>query len=292
MMYAVVLLVFCSWLALLCPSLQAYENLALHKQAWQSSSLRSYTGADRAVDGQYTDLREWTGQCAVSDGEQTTEWRVDLGGVKNIHHVFVQYATENDVWENLALHKQAWQSSSLRSYTGADRAVDGQYIDLREWTGQCAVSDGEQTTEWRVDLGGVKNIHHVFVQYATENDVWGCNIYTYGSDCIHCGNCSGGVQCNHVTGTCPNGCDAGIYGDKCDLECGNNTYGVECKEKCECSNNTYGVECKEMCALTEIHEKLRLTNTSVDFKNYIRQSHIQLDPCTSISPFHSCMDDG
>ena len=47
--------------------------------------------------------------------------------------------------------------------------------------------------------------------------VTGCNAYTYGSDCIHCGNCSGGVQCNHVTGTCPNGCDTGIYGDKCDF---------------------------------------------------------------------------
>ena len=47
--------------------------------------------------------------------------------------------------------------------------------------------------------------------------VTGCNVYTYGSDCIHCGNCSDGVQCNHVTGTCPNGCDPGIYGDKCDL---------------------------------------------------------------------------
>ena len=77
------------------------ENLALHKQAWQSSSFRSYTGADRAVDGQYTDLREWAGQCAASDGGQTAEWRVDLGGVKNIHHVFVQYATENRVWGNV-----------------------------------------------------------------------------------------------------------------------------------------------------------------------------------------------
>ena len=47
--------------------------------------------------------------------------------------------------------------------------------------------------------------------------VTGCNVYTYGSDCIHCGNCSDGVHCNHVTGTCPNGCDAGMYGDKCDL---------------------------------------------------------------------------
>ena len=47
--------------------------------------------------------------------------------------------------------------------------------------------------------------------------VTGCDVYTYGVDCKRCGNCSGGVQCNHVTGTCPKGCDAGIYGDKCDL---------------------------------------------------------------------------
>ena len=47
--------------------------------------------------------------------------------------------------------------------------------------------------------------------------VTGCHVYTYGPDCIYCGNCSGGVQCNHVTGTCPKGCDSGIYGEKCDL---------------------------------------------------------------------------
>ena len=75
------------------------ENLALNKTAWQSSTLEFYTGADRAVDGQYTDLLGWAGQCAASyEGERTAEWRVDLGGVKNIHHVFVQYATHNDLW--------------------------------------------------------------------------------------------------------------------------------------------------------------------------------------------------
>ena len=32
-----------------------------------------------------------------------------------------------------------------------------------------------------------------------------------------CGNCSNGKPCHHVDGTCPNGCDAGMYSEKCDL---------------------------------------------------------------------------
>ena len=30
-----------------------------------------------------------------------------------------------------------------------------------------------------------------------------------------CGNCSNGEPCHHVDGTCPHGCEAGIYGEKC-----------------------------------------------------------------------------
>ena len=79
------------------------ENLALHKPGWQNSTLLSYTGvsytADLAVDGQYTDLAWRGGQCAMSDDYQTTaEWRVDLGDVRSIHHIVIQYATDDEVW--------------------------------------------------------------------------------------------------------------------------------------------------------------------------------------------------
>ena len=45
-----------------------------------------------------------------------------------------------------------------------------------------------------------------------------CGGHKYGVGCKQsCGNCSSGVQCDHVTGSCPTGCDAGKYGDRCDL---------------------------------------------------------------------------
>ena len=51
------------------------------------------------MDGQYTDLMYDGGQCAASDyGEQTAEWRVDLGGVRSIHHIVIQYIRDNEVW--------------------------------------------------------------------------------------------------------------------------------------------------------------------------------------------------
>ena len=50
------------------------------------------------MDGQYTDLRLTGGQCAASDGGETAEWQVDLGGVRSIHHIIIQYATGNIVW--------------------------------------------------------------------------------------------------------------------------------------------------------------------------------------------------
>lgn len=75
--------------------------------------------------------------------------------------------------ENLAIHKPAWQSSNLLPYTGADRAVDGQYVNLKWDGGQCSSSSNIKTVEWRVDLGIVWNIYRIFIQYVTGNNVWG-----------------------------------------------------------------------------------------------------------------------
>lgn len=45
-----------------------------------------------------------------------------------------------------------------------------------------------------------------------------CSENTYGLDCKQiCGNCRNGEQCHHVNGGCPNGCDKGATGVKCDI---------------------------------------------------------------------------
>ena len=45
-----------------------------------------------------------------------------------------------------------------------------------------------------------------------------CGNKTYGWGCQKtCGNCSNGEPCHQVTGSCPSGCEAGVFGKKCDI---------------------------------------------------------------------------
>ena len=80
------------------------ENLALGKSAWQQTTYSPNWGADKGVDGLYTRLDAWGDQCTISgDYQSTAEWRVDLGGVFSIHHIFIQYRTEEIAWSNYTI---------------------------------------------------------------------------------------------------------------------------------------------------------------------------------------------
>ncbi|XP_062567555.1 multiple epidermal growth factor-like domains protein 11, partial [Saccostrea cucullata] len=60
-----------------------------------------------------------------------------------------------------------------------------------------------------------------------------CDNNRYGPECnMICGKCGNAEQCNHVNGSCPNGCDVGVQGNKCDQECDGGTFGLNCAQSC------------------------------------------------------------
>ena len=55
------------------------ENLALRKTAAQSSRHNVSSGAENAVDGNRNPLFDANGNCALTDEDDPSWWRVDLG---------------------------------------------------------------------------------------------------------------------------------------------------------------------------------------------------------------------
>ncbi|XP_078330388.1 uncharacterized protein LOC144624458 [Crassostrea virginica] len=175
------------------------ENLALHKPAWQSTTRWSKAGAERAVDGQYTNLTWYGGQCAASRWNQTAEWWVDLGRVKKIHHVLIHHVecpSPGYYGENCSLDcPQNCQNGYCDSVEGTCLACKIGFIGPR--CKDCA--DG-----------------------------------FFGNNCH--GNCSmtcgePGV-CDKVTGHCNGSCLPGWEGNMCQSACLVGFYGVNCLQNC------------------------------------------------------------
>lgn len=57
----------------------------------------------------------------------------------------------------------------------------------------------------------------------------GCSFKTYGEDCkMSCGFCKDNDTCDHINGSCSNGCTNGWSGEKCDI--GEYTYSFESQQ--------------------------------------------------------------
>lgn len=73
-------------------------NLALQRPVWEDNPWEGTEDwrATKAVDGRYNDRSAAGGQCVISENfRKTATWRLDLGDVVSISHIYIYYRTDN-----------------------------------------------------------------------------------------------------------------------------------------------------------------------------------------------------
>nr|XP_034321253.1 multiple epidermal growth factor-like domains protein 10 [Crassostrea gigas] len=189
------------------------------------------------------------GQCVISsNNDQTAEWRVDLGEVLSIHHIFIQYRTENIVWDATNpfsgdfLGYSVYVSNSTNKDNGVLCFEDTNYnrFIMPNPTNITCITQGRyviyynnRTNPPYPDLYSISANNDL-----CEVEVYGCPTPGYyGEDCsFPCPqNCQEG-HCHIVNGTCL-GCVDGYRGTTCNEQCLNQTYGTECQQMCGNCNN-------------------------------------------------------
>lgn len=207
-----------------------YENFALNKQAWQQHRYfapHHYVGADRAVDGKFDDLSSYGEECTRSDNSRATaEWRVDLGEVLSIHHVFIQYLTGNAVWDENSTFASQFLGFSL--YISNTTTKEDGVLCFKDTNYSLATIPNPVNISChlygRYVIYYNNRTHFPFPagysNYAynelCEVEVYGCpNSSYFGENCaMPCGrNCLEG-KCDVVDGTCI-GCVTGHTGPTC-----------------------------------------------------------------------------
>eukprot|EP00105_Crassostrea_gigas_P012979 XP_011429155.1 PREDICTED: cell death abnormality protein 1-like isoform X2 [Crassostrea gigas] len=273
-----ILCVFLSMLGLFCLS-STYENIAINKPAWQQYPYQGKPewGADRAVDGNKSDLSFAGEQCVISANYRSTaEWRVDLGEVLSIHHIFIQYRTGNVVWNRnngytaRFLGFSVYVSNSTDKDDGTLCFKDTSYTrdTIPNPTNITCVTHGRYIIYYnnRTNPPYPAGYDPYAYNELCEVEVYGCPEPGYnGEDCSSpCSeNCQEG-HCDIVNKTCW-GCVAGYIGSQCIEECIGGTFGLGCINTCgKCAKNKhchhingscmngcdpgfYGYQCTKIC---------------------------------------------
>ncbi|XP_078322063.1 uncharacterized protein LOC144621909 [Crassostrea virginica] len=251
-MHVVVLLVSCSWAVILCPSVHAYENLALGKKTWQNSpvvhidvgSTRYNLGSGRAVDGLKRDLSWNGGHCVASKHSQSTvEWRVDLGEIFSIHHILIQYVTGNKEWGVDNPYTKYFLGFSV-FISNTAKKEDGMLCFRDTYFTRATIPNPINITcpyHGRYVIYYNNRTHKPYSDgysyYASnelcEVEVYGCpSPGYYGEKCnLGCPQNCKDRHCHITNGICL-GCESGYLGAKCNQECQDGLYGYNCADRC------------------------------------------------------------
>nr|XP_022310311.1 uncharacterized protein LOC111115761 [Crassostrea virginica] len=254
-MNGVALLLCCNWAVLLSKTVQGYENLALKKGAWQSNY--NYIKAELAVDGLKQNLSVDGGQCAWSFGGRITEWRVDLGKILSIHHIFIQYATANKVWDAYNLHTGLFLGFSVYISNTANKEDGVLCFRDTNYTRATIPNPVNITCPYhgryviyynnRTNPPYPHGYYDVVRTNLCEVEVYGCPTPGYyGENCsTPCPQNCQERHCHITEGTCL-GCKLGHKGHKCNQGCPTSGYyGENCSIPCPQS-------CQEgRCLITE-----------------------------------------
>lgn len=201
-------------------------------------------GADRAVDGRMSDLSPFGGQCTISTyNKKIAEWRVDLGRVHVIDHIFIQYRTDNNEWSAVNgytarfLGFSVYVSNTTTKEDGILCFMDS--IFTVETLPNPITIKCPDRESGRYVIYYNNRTHPPFPEGYSEHafnelcevEVYSCRYGFFGKYCTKKCNskCNG---CNDVNGLCDSGCHPGWKGDYCDEVCSIGFYGAECNGDC------------------------------------------------------------
>eukprot|EP00105_Crassostrea_gigas_P026842 XP_011447931.1 PREDICTED: uncharacterized protein LOC105342639 [Crassostrea gigas] len=231
-----------------------YENIALHKTAWQLHpyQYRNYD-ASKAVDGLKTNLQVTAYQCTISEENyKTALWRVDLGDMLGVHHITIYYRTDNDPWGPRNgyvprfLGFSVYISNTTKKEDGVLCFKDNQHFTNENIPAVITLNcthHGRYVIYYNNRTS--TNLPPYYSKYAfnelCEFEVYGCpNPKYFSKNCSQpCPARCNNSRCHIETGLC-SGCADGYQGPACEQHCQNSTYGAGCSEKCgHCLNGEH-----------------------------------------------------
>nr|XP_022288792.1 multiple epidermal growth factor-like domains protein 11 isoform X2 [Crassostrea virginica] len=224
-------------------SVWTYENMALNKTVWQQDTFLNFTAA-RAVDGRKDSLSIFGSDCVLSRYTYTAEWRVDLQAVVSIHHIFIQYATNNLPWDKNNSHTSRFLGFSVYISNTTNKA-DGILCFRDTKYTRATIPNPINITCPHYGRYVIYYNNRTHLPYPVgyskdtgnnlcEVEVYGCTSPgLYGENCsVACPQKCLNGRCHIVEGTCL-GCVDGYSGPTCSKECTiSGFYGENCSTAC------------------------------------------------------------